>query len=438
MAELQSLVASRPPCGPWAPGTRSPGSPTRRNPRLHEVPALRGRGAARAAGRDRARRLDVCRGDRRACAPTVGPCTTSARCRTSASPGPAPPAPTGPGTRNGSLSTAVVAVELVRGDGELVRFAHGDPEFPGAVLALGCLGVVTRLWLRVEPAWEVRQVVHTGVPTAALLDGIHERHRRRAQRQPVHVVPRPVDARRGLGQAARGGGRRSGTRAPRGRAVDHAAAPRARHGPGRHDEPARHGRALAPPAAPLQARVHAERRGGAAVGVLPAPRPRGGGPRGGESPWPRASSVPCRSARSAPSRADDLWLSPCHGRDTVTVHFTWHPDREAVDPVLAEVERVLEPFDPRPHWGKVFHPLERGAARGDVPGPAAVPRPRRRPGPRAPLPERDDRPAPGLIPAPREGSRHDRRPRAGRDGEGPEPGRFGAFVSGSEGGLQPP
>ena len=58
--------------------------------------------------------------------------------------------------------------------------------------------------------------------------------------------------------------------------------------------------------------------------------------------------------------ADELWLSPCHGRDTVTLHFTWHPDRAAVDPVLAEVERALAPFDPRPHWGKVSHPLEPG------------------------------------------------------------------------------
>ena len=52
--------------------------------------------------------------------------------------------------------------------------------------------------------------------------------------------------------------------------------------------------------------------------------------------------------------ADDLWLSPAHGRDTVTMHFTWVPDFEAVRPVLEVVEAVLERFDPRPHWGKVF------------------------------------------------------------------------------------
>jgi xylitol oxidase len=40
-------------------------------------------------------------------------------------------------------------------------------------------------------------------------------------------------------------------------------------------------------------------------------------------------------------RADDLWLSPEQGRDTVAFHFTWHRDEPAVLAV-------------RPHWGKVF------------------------------------------------------------------------------------
>jgi xylitol oxidase len=52
--------------------------------------------------------------------------------------------------------------------------------------------------------------------------------------------------------------------------------------------------------------------------------------------------------------ADDLWLSPQHGRDTVGIHFTWKREQEAVERALAEVEHVLEPFAPRPHWGKFF------------------------------------------------------------------------------------
>ncbi|NBE95364.1 D-arabinono-1,4-lactone oxidase, partial [Nonomuraea sp. K271] len=52
--------------------------------------------------------------------------------------------------------------------------------------------------------------------------------------------------------------------------------------------------------------------------------------------------------------ADDLWLSPFHGRDSVGIHFTWVRDVEAVMPVLRLVEETLAPFEPRPHWGKLF------------------------------------------------------------------------------------
>jgi xylitol oxidase len=52
--------------------------------------------------------------------------------------------------------------------------------------------------------------------------------------------------------------------------------------------------------------------------------------------------------------ADDLWLSPSYGRDSVAIHFTWHPDFAAVAPVLSMVEERLAPFGARPHWGKVF------------------------------------------------------------------------------------
>ena len=51
---------------------------------------------------------------------------------------------------------------------------------------------------------------------------------------------------------------------------------------------------------------------------------------------------------------DDLWLSPASGRPSVAIHFTWRPDLPAVLDALAAVERALEPFDPRPHWGKLW------------------------------------------------------------------------------------
>jgi xylitol oxidase len=52
--------------------------------------------------------------------------------------------------------------------------------------------------------------------------------------------------------------------------------------------------------------------------------------------------------------ADDLWLSPAYGRDTVGLHFTWVSDFAAVRPAMLALEAALEPFSARPHWGKLF------------------------------------------------------------------------------------
>jgi xylitol oxidase len=52
--------------------------------------------------------------------------------------------------------------------------------------------------------------------------------------------------------------------------------------------------------------------------------------------------------------ADGLWLSPAYRRDSVALHFTWKPDAGRVMALLPDIEAVLEPFEPRPHWGKLF------------------------------------------------------------------------------------
>ena len=247
----------------------------------------------------------------------------------------------------------------MRGDGELVRFAAGDSRFPGAVLALGCLGVVTRLWLRVEPAYEVRQVVHTGMPTADVLDGIRQLL---GGAYSVSLFTSFRDPQRLDGVWVKRRAEKGDEPAPALLGVDPSTA--AQHpvpgidpaattdqldvpGPWHHRLP--HFRPEYTPSSgrELQSEYFLPREHAAAALVaLTRLAPRIAGPL-----------QVCEVRTVA---ADDLWLSPCHGRDTVTLHFTWHPDRAALDPVLAEVERALEPYDPRPHWGKVFHPIEPG------------------------------------------------------------------------------
>jgi xylitol oxidase len=61
-----------------------------------------------------------------------------------------------------------------------------------------------------------------------------------------------------------------------------------------------------------------------------------------------------RSAEIRTIAADDLWLSPAYGRDIFGVHFTWWPDARAVLEILIKIEEALAPYEPRPHWAKVF------------------------------------------------------------------------------------
>jgi alditol oxidase len=52
--------------------------------------------------------------------------------------------------------------------------------------------------------------------------------------------------------------------------------------------------------------------------------------------------------------ADDLWLSTAFSRASVAIHFTWQRDWAAVRPIVGQIEAALAPFEPRPHWGKLF------------------------------------------------------------------------------------
>jgi xylitol oxidase len=53
--------------------------------------------------------------------------------------------------------------------------------------------------------------------------------------------------------------------------------------------------------------------------------------------------------------ADRLWMSMNYGENTTGIHFTWKPERDAVEDVLVRLETALVPFEARPHWGKLFN-----------------------------------------------------------------------------------
>jgi xylitol oxidase len=51
---------------------------------------------------------------------------------------------------------------------------------------------------------------------------------------------------------------------------------------------------------------------------------------------------------------DNLWMSPCYGQPSVTIHFTWKQEWDAVSKLLPVIEKEVAPFNAKPHWGKLF------------------------------------------------------------------------------------
>ncbi len=76
----------------------------------------------------------------------------------------------GSGTALGNLATAVAAIEFINAAGDLVTLSRelDRDTFAGAVVGLGALGVVTKLTLDLQPAFNVRQDVYRDLPVTAL------------------------------------------------------------------------------------------------------------------------------------------------------------------------------------------------------------------------------------------------------------------------------
>jgi xylitol oxidase len=262
----------------------------------------------------------------------------------------------GSGKMVGNLATAVAALEMVTADGSLVTLdrAEDRDRFSGSVVSLGALGVVTAVTLAIEPTFEVRQWVYDDMPWAAVEDDIEEVF------AGAYSVSLFTDWRSDSFQQVW-----LKDRVDTGRLTD---APARWLGATRADGP-RH------PVPGMPTENATEQLGvpGPWLGRLPHFRmeftPSSGEELQSEYLLPREHAVEALAAVGSIREyvapllqicevrtiaADDLWLSPCYGRDTVALHFTWVPDTPGVLSVLARVEDELAPFDPRPHWGKVF------------------------------------------------------------------------------------
>ncbi|MCM3504226.1 FAD-binding protein [Curtobacterium sp. ODYSSEY 48 V2] len=259
----------------------------------------------------------------------------------------------GSGVRNPSLAQAVVALEVVRATGDVVRVDASSPD--GALdahrVALGALGVVTAVELAIEPTFQLATTVHLDLPWDAVLEhfdrvvsdaysvSLFTSFDDRGARQvwTKHRVDEPAPS---VDLVALGARRADGPVHP---GENDAASVTEQGGvPGPWAERLPHFRSTFEPStgAEIQAEylVPAEH----AVAALDALRPL------------EPLFAPLLIAAEVRTiAADTAWLAPSSGRQSVGLHFTFRRDAEAVAAAVERIEEVLAPFDPRPHWGKV-------------------------------------------------------------------------------------
>jgi xylitol oxidase len=258
----------------------------------------------------------------------------------------------GSGDRNGTLSSAVAGLELVRADGSVHRARRGDTDFEGLVVGLGALGVVTRVTLDIQPSFDVRQDVYEGLGWDALLGGFDEimgsaysvsvftrwlgedvgtvwlKSRMDEAEPPERLlgtgVPSVVDLHPLDGLPASNTTQQGGVPGPWHERLAHF---RLGFTPSNGDE--------------LQAEYLVPRR--RAVEAIQTVRAMS------HLIEPHLHVTELRSMA-----ADDLWLSPAYGHDAVSIQFTLKREPDAVLALLPVIEAALEPFGARAHWGKLF------------------------------------------------------------------------------------
>jgi len=262
----------------------------------------------------------------------------------------------GSGEKNGNLSSAVSAVELVTANGDVVQLSRGKDgdTFNGAVVGLGALGVVTKVTLDVQPTFQVRQYIYENLR----LDQMKEHFD--AIEASAYSVSLFTDW-----QNKRFSEVWLKTRTEPGHAFD--------------AKPEFFGAKAATknlhPIAELSSENCTEQLG------IPGPwyerlphfkmgfTPSAGKELQSEFFVPRPNAVDAilavESLRDQITprlliteiraiAADNLWMSPCHKQSCVAIHFTWKQDWPAVSKVLPVIEKELAPFKARPHWGKLF------------------------------------------------------------------------------------
>ena len=262
----------------------------------------------------------------------------------------------GSGAALGSLATAVAAFEFINAEGDLVTLSRekdGDT-FNGAVVSLGALGVVTKMTLDVQPAFNVRQDVYRDLPLAAA-----EAHFAEIMSAGYSVslftdwqgdtveqvwIKRKAD----VGDASPAapaffGARAATTNMHPVAALDAVNCTEQMGVAGPSYDRLPHFRMGFVPASGEELQVEYFVANEHAVEAMRTLH------RLGDQLAPVLIISEVRTIA-----ADDLWMSPFYRQPSVAFHFSVKQDWGALQQLQPGLEAALAPFSPRQHWGKVF------------------------------------------------------------------------------------
>ena len=262
----------------------------------------------------------------------------------------------GSGEKNGNLSSAVSALEIVTAAGEVVKLSRQQDgeKFRGAVVGLGSLGVIIKVTLDIQPTYMMRQYVYENLPLTAMkehFDAIESSAYSVSlftdwQNQRINEVW--IKSREEKGQAFDAtpeffGAKRATKNLHPIAALSAENCTEQMGVPGPWYERLPHFRMGFTPSAgkELQSEYFVPREH-AIEAILAVERLRDR-----VSPHLLISEIRAIAA-------DHLWMSPCYEQSCVTIHFTWKQDWPAVRKLLPVIEKELAPFNARPHWGKLF------------------------------------------------------------------------------------
>jgi alditol oxidase len=262
----------------------------------------------------------------------------------------------GSGDRNGNLATAVVAMEFVLANGDLLRVSrasHGA-QFGAFVAHLGALGVVSALTLAVQPTFTMQQDVYEYLPFAALesdFDAITSSAYSVSlftdwQTNTINQVwlkrLLPAGSAQAVNSHFYGAALAARTIHPIvALSAESVTAQMGIAGPWHERLP--HFRIDQTPSAgaELQTEYFVPRHY-----ALPALQAVAGL---GKLLGPQLMISEVRTVA-----ADTLWMSPAYQQDCIAIHFTWLRNWDAVQQILPALEAALAPYHAGPHWGKLF------------------------------------------------------------------------------------